>query len=165
MNSKAVLAAVMAMSMMTGDFAFAQGNSRQGDRDRGDQGQRGDRGDNDRGRHDNDRGRNDNDRGRNDGARPGEHGRERAREVQRNRDYRQAHRDDDRRGRGAGPNHNFYRGERISTEYRHRNYVVDDWRGHQLSAPPRGYHWVQAGGDYVLIAIATGIISQIFLGR
>ncbi len=68
-------------------------------------------------------------------------------------------------GRGAGPGHNFYRGERLPVEYRHRNYVVDDWRGHHLSAPPRGYHWVQTGGDYVLVAIATGIIAQLLLGN
>ena len=50
-------------------------------------------------------------------------------------------------------------------EYRHRNYVVDDWRGHRLSAPPRGYHWVQTGNDYVLVAIATGVIMQILLNN
>jgi Ni/Co efflux regulator RcnB len=68
-------------------------------------------------------------------------------------------------GRGAGPGHSFYKGERLPVEYRHRNYVVDDWRGHHLSAPPRGYHWVQTGGDYVLVAIATGIIAQLLLGN
>ena len=67
--------------------------------------------------------------------------------------------------RGAGPNHDWRRGDRLPAEYRHRNYVVDDWRGHQLSAPPRGYHWVQAGGDYVLAAIATGIILNLAFGR
>ncbi|WP_394788605.1 RcnB family protein [Rhodoferax sp.] len=67
--------------------------------------------------------------------------------------------------RGAGPDHNFRRGGRLPTEYRNRQYVVDDWRGHHLSAPPRGYHWVQTGGDYVLIAITTGIIAQILLGN
>jgi len=41
--------------------------------------------------------------------------------------------------------------------------VVEDWRGHNLGAPPRGYHWVQIGGDYVLVAIATGIILQLML--
>jgi len=41
--------------------------------------------------------------------------------------------------------------------------VVNDWRGHRLSAPPRGYHWVQTGSDYVLVAIATGIILQLSL--
>ena len=67
--------------------------------------------------------------------------------------------------RGAGPDHAFRRGARLPAEYRGRQYVVDDWRGHRLSAPPRGYHWVQTGGDYVLIAIATGIIAQLLLGN
>jgi len=67
--------------------------------------------------------------------------------------------------RGAGPNHDFRRGGRLPSQYRHNNYVVDDWRGHHLSAPPRGYHWVQTGGDYVLVAIATGIILQLMLAR
>ena len=44
-------------------------------------------------------------------------------------------------------------------------YVVDDWRGHHLSAPPRGYHWVQTGSDYVLVAIATGVILQLLLSH
>ena len=65
--------------------------------------------------------------------------------------------------RGAGPDHNFRRGDRLPWAYRQRSYVVDDWRGHRLSAPPRGYHWVQTGGDYVLVAIATGVILQLLL--
>ena len=65
--------------------------------------------------------------------------------------------------RGAGPEHNFYSGGRLPNEYRGRQYVVDDWRGHHLSAPPRGYHWVQAGGDYVLVAIVSGVIASILL--
>jgi Ni/Co efflux regulator RcnB len=67
--------------------------------------------------------------------------------------------------RGAGPNHSFYRGERLPPNYRGRQYVVDDWRGHGLRTPPRGYHWVQAGGDYVLVAITTGIILELLLNR
>ena len=68
-------------------------------------------------------------------------------------------------GRGAGPDHAWYRGSRLPPQYRSRQYVVDDWRGHRLSAPPRGYHWVQAGNDYVLVAIATGIIASILLSQ
>jgi Ni/Co efflux regulator RcnB len=68
-------------------------------------------------------------------------------------------------GPGAGPDHAFYRGGRLPNEYRSRQYVVDDWRGHHLSAPPRGYHWVQTGGDYVLAAIATGVIASILLNH
>ena len=67
--------------------------------------------------------------------------------------------------RGAGPDHNFRRGGRLNAEYRHRQYVVDDWRGHHLRQPPRGYHWVQVGGDYVLAAIATGVIADILLNH
>lgn len=69
------------------------------------------------------------------------------------------------KGRGAGPDHNFYRGGRLPQQYRSHQYVVDDWRGHHLSAPPRGYHWVRTGGDYVLVAIATGIIAQLLLSQ
>ena len=136
MNSKAVLAAVMAMSLTLGDFAFAEGNDRH------------------------------NERGRNEQVQRSNHGGERGNEGQRDRrgDQRRDY-EDGRRGEGAGPNHDFHQGERLSNEYRHRNYAVDDWRGHHLSAPPRGYQWVQTGSDYVLIAIATGIIAQILLGR
>jgi Ni/Co efflux regulator RcnB len=80
------------------------------------------------------------------------------------RDFR-AERDNDRPmdRRGVGPNHEFHRGERLPMEYRQRHYVVDNWRDHHLSAPPRGYHWVQTGADYVLVAISTGLIVQVFL--
>lgn len=70
-----------------------------------------------------------------------------------------------RDGRGAGPDHRFYRGDRLPPEYRNRQYVVDDWRGHRLSAPPRGQQWVQVGGDYVLAAIATGLITSLILNQ
>ena len=45
------------------------------------------------------------------------------------------------RGPGAGPHHEFYKGGRISQEYRNKRYVVNDWRAHHLSAPPRGHYW------------------------
>ncbi len=77
------------------------------------------------------------------------------------RDYRSERWDE----RGAGPNHDFRRGQRLPVEYRHRQYVVDDWRGLHLSAPPRGYHWVQTGGDYLLVGITTGVILQLFLSN
>jgi Ni/Co efflux regulator RcnB len=67
--------------------------------------------------------------------------------------------------RGARPDHNFRRGDRLPPDMRHRQYVVDDWRGHHLSAPPRGYHWVQSGSDYLLVAIATGVILQLLLNN
>ena len=67
--------------------------------------------------------------------------------------------------RGAGPDHSFYRGERLPTYYRAPRYVVNNYYVHGLRTPPRGYHWVQTGGDYVLVAIATGIILELLLNR
>ena len=69
----------------------------------------------------------------------------------------------DRHDGGPGQARRFHRGDRLPTEYRSHQYVVDDWRGHRLSAPPRGYQWVQSGGDYLLVAIATGVILQLLL--
>ncbi|MBK5105817.1 MAG: RcnB family protein [Burkholderiales bacterium] len=93
-----------------------------------------------------------NDRGRND-------------HVQRADQHDSRHNYRWRDERGVGPNHAFRRGGRLPAEYRQRNYVVNDWRGHHLSAPPRGYHWVQSGRDYVLVAVATGIILQLLLNN
>jgi len=129
MNSKAVVSAILAMSLATGGVAFADNHGNRNDRGRNAQVQRG--GHQDRGEH----------RGR--------------------ADYKNGRWDE----RGAGPNHDFRRGDRLPREYRNRQYVVNDWRGHHLSAPPRGYHWVQTGGDYVLVAIATGVILQLLLNH
>ena len=57
------------------------------------------------------------------------------------------------------------RGGYLPHEYRNHQYVVDDWRGHRLSRPPRGYQWVQVGDDYVLAAIATGLIANLILNQ
>lgn len=64
---------------------------------------------------------------------------------------------------GPIPHSDWHKGERLPAEYRDRNYVVDDWRGHGLSAPPRGYHWVGVNGDYVLAAVATGVIASVLM--
>lgn len=70
-----------------------------------------------------------------------------------------------RNDRYQGPGRDFYRGDRMPQEYRSKQYVVDDWRGHGLRRPPRGYHWVQNGGDYLLVAITTGIILELLLSQ
>lgn len=77
-------------------------------------------------------------------------------------DARKFRRDD---SRGGGPRHDLRRGQRLSQEYRDNRYVVSDWKARHLNAPPRGQHWVRAGNDYVLAAIATGVITQILLSN
>jgi len=83
----------------------------------------------------------------------------------RHQDDRYRANDREHDSRGAGPYHHLHRGEHLPSEYRNRQYVVDNWRHHHLQAPPRGYHWVQTGADYVLVAIASGVIAQIVLGQ
>jgi Ni/Co efflux regulator RcnB len=68
-------------------------------------------------------------------------------------------------GPGGGPDHAFYPGYRLPPYYRSRTYVVDDWRAHHLRRPPPGYYWVQTGTDYLLVAVATGIIADILLNH
>jgi Ni/Co efflux regulator RcnB len=149
MKTKLIASALIALSMAASGSAFAQRNDHGNDRDgRNDQSyQR----DNDR--HDNDR----YDNSRRDNGRYGSDRRDNDR-----RDARQYHRDDKR---GGGPRHDLRRGQRLNQEYRGNRYVVSDWRARHLSAPPRGHQWVQAGNDYVLAAIATGIIAQVLLSN
>ncbi|MGF6771758.1 Ni/Co efflux regulator RcnB [Paraburkholderia sp. GAS199] len=64
---------------------------------------------------------------------------------------------------GPVPHNDWHKGERLPSEYRNRSYVVDDYRGHGLQAPPRGYQWVGVNGDYVLAAVATGVIASVLL--
>lgn len=68
---------------------------------------------------------------------------------------------------GPGPADPAYRhwskGDRVPYPYRGPQYVVDNWRGHRLSPPPRGYHWINVGADYFLIGVATGVVLQAIL--
>ena len=64
--------------------------------------------------------------------------------------------------RGAGP-HGYHRGDTLRAEDHRSQYVVNDWHSRNLREPPQGYHWVQHGDDYVLAAIAGGVIADVIL--
>jgi len=152
MTSKTVLHAILAASFLTAPVAMAQGDSPGANRNRYEQNQR----DNERDRRDD--ARQNNNRNNNNYTNDGRGRNQRG-------DYRGDYRGDHRGERGAGPSHSYYRGGHLPYQYRTRQYVVEDWRGHRLSAPPRGYHWVQSGSDYILVAIATGVILQLLLNN
>ena len=165
MNKKAIVFAVAAACLTSG-AAFAQSTDYRNDRNDGDRGTRYERHDNtDRTeRYDRYDRRDHNDRqygerrdyGRHDG-------------YNRNDRYegRYAGRYDGYRNNAYGGQQRYQmqRGERLSQYYRGDNYVVTDWRSHRLYAPQRGYQWVQAGNDYALVAIATGIIASVLLNH
>lgn len=56
----------------------------------------------------------------------------------------------------------YRRGGHVPAQYRGNTYVVNDWRARRLRAPPRGYHYVRSdNGDFLLVAITTGVIASI----
>ena len=59
-----------------------------------------------------------------------------------------------------GP-HQWARGQRLPATYYHDRGRYIDYRAHHLRRPPHGYQWVQADNNYALVALTTGLISQI----
>ncbi|MEI2266998.1 RcnB family protein [Erwinia sp. CGal63] len=57
----------------------------------------------------------------------------------------------------------FRKGRPLPEKYRGEGYRVDDWRKHGLKAPPAGHRWQNINGDYVLIAVATGVITSVIV--
>ncbi|WP_338030449.1 RcnB family protein [Gluconacetobacter aggeris] len=82
----------------------------------------------------------------------------------------------DNRGRGpGGPGYDrggpwngggrvWRRGDRYDGP-RSGMWAVQDWRRYRgLYAPPPGYYWVQYGNQFLLTAVATGIIASVIAG-
>ncbi|WLS77885.1 RcnB family protein [Erwinia pyri] len=55
----------------------------------------------------------------------------------------------------------FHRGRPLPKKYRGESYQVTDWHKRGLKAPPAGHRWQNVDGNYVLIAVATGVITSI----
>jgi Ni/Co efflux regulator RcnB len=146
-NSKSMAVAVAALAMcMAAGSAFAQDRRFDGRPGDGRPGE---------GRYEQ---RNDNGQRDHNFDRRGPH-----RDYRGNQDFRDGRQFD--RGGFPQPHSEWRRGGRVPPEYRGRNYVVNDYRAYRLQPPPRGYQWVGVGGDYVLAAVATGVIMQIVVGQ
>jgi Ni/Co efflux regulator RcnB len=57
------------------------------------------------------------------------------------------------------------RGAYLPNSYRGHSYIVTDYYRYNLRSPPRGYNWYRTGNDYVLAAIATGLIFDVVAHR
>jgi Ni/Co efflux regulator RcnB len=53
------------------------------------------------------------------------------------------------------------RGGYVPAPYRH--YYVQDWGYYGLRPPPPGYRWVYADGNFVLMALASGLIADVII--
>jgi len=60
----------------------------------------------------------------------------------------------------GGPGwHQWHHGD----HYYGSRYVVNNWHYYGLRPPPPGYQWVQNGGQFVMIAIASGVVTEVIL--
>jgi Ni/Co efflux regulator RcnB len=64
----------------------------------------------------------------------------------------------------AGHHQDWRKGGRVDHDEWSRGQRVD-YRSHHLRKPPRGYEWRNVDGDYVLGAIATGVIADMLLNH
>lgn len=55
------------------------------------------------------------------------------------------------------------RGHRMTPAERRNMRDVRDYHRYRLSAPPRGYRWVQVDRDFLLIGSANGVIANIVI--
>jgi Ni/Co efflux regulator RcnB len=60
-------------------------------------------------------------------------------------------------------NHNWRKGGRIERNDWNRGRRVSDWQHRHLQRPPRGYEWRQVDNNYVLAAVAGGLIASVIL--
>ncbi|CAB3767199.1 hypothetical protein LMG29542_05547 [Paraburkholderia humisilvae] len=49
------------------------------------------------------------------------------------------------------PHRDWHKGQQVPREYRDHNFMLDNWKDHKLTAPPRGQQWLGVNGDYVLV--------------
>lgn len=62
------------------------------------------------------------------------------------------------------PHRDWRRGVVVEPAYRGDRYWVTDWNARHLYAPPRDHRWLYVNGDYILVAIASGVIVNILSG-
>ncbi|MCR6658046.1 MAG: RcnB family protein [Asticcacaulis sp.] len=108
-------------------------------------------------------------------ADPGHRGHDRGYERGYDRHYDRHDRHDryDNRRYYRGYDRGYHRGWRDRSDWRrggyvsyndwHRGYYVD-YRRHHLRRPPYGYEWRRVDDNYVLAAVATGLIASVIIG-
>jgi Ni/Co efflux regulator RcnB len=77
-------------------------------------------------------------------------------------------RHDDHRGNAMmmrGPRHDWRRGGRIERGDWDRGARINDYHRYHLSRPPRGYEWRRVDNNYVLAAVAGGLIASVILAN
>ncbi len=74
-----------------------------------------------------------------------------------------AHGHHDQHGHPGGHKFKHKRGDRLAAS--HRGHHVHDFHVHGLAPPPHGHEWRRIDGEYVLIAVATGVIASVIAAQ
>lgn len=82
--------------------------------------------------------------------------------------FAQDHRDDHGHDHDGPPHHTYVHHQEWRKGYRMHN---EDWnrgeridyRQNHLRRPPSGYEWRQVDGNYVMAAVATGVIASVVI--
>ncbi|MEN7531036.1 RcnB family protein [Cupriavidus sp. DL-D2] len=53
----------------------------------------------------------------------------------------------------------WQKGDKLPTEFRDRQYVIDKYKDYNLPAPRKGHHWVGVGADYYQVSSNGTIYS------
>ena len=65
---------------------------------------------------------------------------------------------------GGMGGHRFARGGRFNPGWAPGYRTVGSWQHYHLRRPPHGYHWVWYDGNFLLVAIGSGIIASMIAG-
>ncbi|MEN4834461.1 RcnB family protein [Pantoea vagans] len=57
----------------------------------------------------------------------------------------------------------FERGKPVPEDFRVVDHSIENWNDKGLPPPPDGQRWAYIDGNYVLIAVKTGIVTSIIL--
>lgn len=86
---------------------------------------------------------------------------------QQDQDRDRGHQQEDRghggHGGGKDERHPPKRGERLAEGQRGDR--VEDYKRHGLKRPPKGHEWRKVDDRYVLVAVATGLITSVILAN
>ena len=57
--------------------------------------------------------------------------------------------------------HDWHKGDRIGGDDWNRGERVSDYRSYHLRRPPHGYEWRRVDNNYVLAAVAGGLVASV----
>jgi len=65
-----------------------------------------------------------------------------------------------------GKSHRYAKGQKLPSQFRGSSHYVSNYSEYHLSKPPKGHRWVRDdSGNFILVAVTTGLITEILSGH